>query len=53
MPNASISQALGNWTKVTASGITVTNGSIQVGVFSDANADNWVNVDDFSLVQTS
>nr|WP_233224069.1 hypothetical protein [Amycolatopsis sp. CA-128772] len=38
-------------TKVTVSGIAVTNGSIQVGVFSDANAGNWVNVDDFGLVQ--
>ena len=50
--NRSISQSMGSWTKVTISGITVTNGSIQVGVFSDANAGNWVNVDDFSLTQT-
>ncbi|MFB9690531.1 family 43 glycosylhydrolase [Amycolatopsis plumensis] len=50
--SASISQALGSWTKVTVPNIAVTNGSIQVGVFSDANAGNWVNVDDFSLVQT-
>jgi hypothetical protein len=46
-----INRAMGSWTKVTISGIAVTNGSIQVGVFSDANAGNWVNVDDFSLVQ--
>ena len=50
--NYSIKQSMSNWTKVTVSGITVTNGSIQVGVYSDANANNWVNVDDFSLVQT-
>ncbi len=31
-------------------GITVTTGSIQVGVSSDANLGNWVDVDDFSLV---
>jgi len=50
--NYSIKQSIGNWTKVTVPGITVTNGSIQVGVYSDANSGNWVNVDDFSLVQT-
>jgi hypothetical protein len=50
--STSISQPLGSWTRVSVSGIAVTNGSIQVGVFSDANAGNWVNVDDFSLVQT-
>lgn len=51
--NSSINRSIGSWTKVTISGINVTNGSIQVGVFSDANAGNWVNVDDFSLVQSS
>jgi hypothetical protein len=30
----------------------VTNGTIQIGVSSNANAGNWVNADDFSLVQT-
>ncbi|MCQ9177990.1 family 43 glycosylhydrolase [Streptomyces sp. IBSBF 2953] len=50
--NRSISQSIGSWTKISISGIDVTNGSIQVGVSSDANAGNRVNVDDFSLVQT-
>ncbi|MDX6282910.1 MAG: hypothetical protein QOH03_3981 [Kribbellaceae bacterium] len=50
--NHSISQSIGSWTKVSVTGVTVTNGSIQVGVQSDANAGNWVSVDDFSLVQT-
>ncbi|MBO9701394.1 MAG: family 43 glycosylhydrolase [Sporocytophaga sp.] len=50
--NYSINRSMGNWTKVTISNINVTNGTIQVGVFSDANAGNWVNVDDFSLVRT-
>jgi hypothetical protein len=49
----SIKQAMGSWTQVSISGITVTNGSIQVGVSSDANAGNWVYADDFSLIQTS
>jgi hypothetical protein len=47
-----VNQPIGTWTKVGISGITVTNGSIQVGVASDANPGNWVNVDDFELVQT-
>jgi hypothetical protein len=46
-----IDQPIGSWTKVVVSGITVTNGSIQVGVSSTANANDWVDVDDFSLVQ--
>lgn len=51
--NRSISQSIGSWTKVSVPGITVTNGSIQVGLWSDANSGNWVNVDDFSLVRTA
>ncbi|MBC7389251.1 MAG: family 43 glycosylhydrolase [Opitutaceae bacterium] len=50
--NTSINQAIANWKQVSISNIKVTNGSIQVGVFSDANAGNWVNVDDFNLVRT-
>lgn len=50
--NRSISRPMGSWTKVSVPGISVTDGSIQVGVLSDANPGNWVNVDDFSLVQT-
>ncbi len=48
----SINQSIGSWTQVSIPGITVTSGSIQVGVSSNANAGNWVYVDDFSLVQT-
>jgi hypothetical protein len=47
----SINQSIGSWTKVSITGITVTTGSIQVGVSSEANANNWLNVDDFSLVR--
>ena len=47
-----INQSISGWTKASISGIDVTDGAIQVGVSSDANAGNWVNVDDFSLVQT-
>ena len=50
--NYSINQTINNWTEVSITNISVTNGSIQVGVYSKANAGNWVNVDDFSLVST-
>ncbi|CAG7657922.1 hypothetical protein SBRY_90085 [Actinacidiphila bryophytorum] len=48
--DASVSQAIGSWKQVSVPGITVTNGTIQVGESSNANAGNWVNVDDFTLV---
>lgn len=48
----SINQSIGSWTQVSIPGITVTNGSIQVGISSDANAGNWAYADDFSLIQT-
>ncbi|MBN2167521.1 MAG: family 43 glycosylhydrolase [Marinilabiliaceae bacterium] len=51
--NYSINSSIGNWTQVIISNIIVTNGSIQVGVYSDANGGNWVNVDDFNLVLAS
>lgn len=47
----SINHSIGSWTKVSIAGIKVTNGTIQVGVSSTADANNRVNVDDFSLVQ--
>ncbi len=51
--NYSINSSIGNWTQVIISNIVVSNGSIQVGVNSDANGGNWVNVDDFNLVLES
>ena len=51
--NTSIAKPMSGWTKVSVTGITVTTGSIQVGVSADANAGNWVNVDDVSLVNAS
>jgi len=46
----SINSSIGSWTKISISNINVTNGSIEVGVYSVANAGNWVNADDFSMV---
>lgn len=47
----SINEAMG-WTEITIRDINVTNGTIEVGVFSDANGGNWINADDFTLIQT-
>ena len=49
----SVSQSIGSWTQVSITGIAVTNGSVQVGIASNANAGNWVYADDFNLVQTN
>jgi len=46
-----INSAISNWTEITISGIAVTSGSIQVGLYSDANANNWVRADDFTLIR--
>ncbi|UII29533.1 RICIN domain-containing protein [Fulvivirga maritima] len=48
----SINQSISSWTEITIPNINVTNGSIEVGVYSNASGGNWVNVDDFSLIST-
>ncbi|MDR6879896.1 glycosyl hydrolase family 28-related protein [Bacillus sp. 3255] len=40
-----------NYTKYSIDNIQVTNGQIEVGIWSDANANNWAVFDDFELVQ--
>ncbi|MCR5143443.1 MAG: family 43 glycosylhydrolase [Ruminococcus sp.] len=45
-----LNKKIDSWKEVTLSDIKVTNGKIQVGFYSDANAGNWAFVDDFSLV---
>jgi Cellulose binding domain/Glycosyl hydrolases family 43 len=49
----SLNQSMGNWTQVSVTGITVTNGSIQVGVSTNGGSGTWVYADDFNLVRTS
>ena len=51
--SCSIARDIGNWTQVSIPGIKVTNGKCQVAISSDAKANNWVEVDDISLVSTS
>ncbi|WP_232293408.1 glycosyl hydrolase family 18 protein [Stigmatella aurantiaca] len=45
------SGAVTGWTKYTISNIQVTTGTIEVGVYSNANAQNWAAFDQFELVK--
>jgi len=47
----SASSAISSWKLLSVSGIPVTDGKLEVGVRSVANAGDWVRVDDISLVQ--
>jgi len=47
----SATTAMANWTQLSLTGIPVTDGKLEVGVRSIANADNWVRVDDITLVK--
>ncbi|MFP7299925.1 carbohydrate-binding protein [Neobacillus niacini] len=40
----------GRWMPFTIDPITVTNGQLKIGVYSDAKAGNWAAIDDFELV---
>jgi hypothetical protein len=46
----SIARPIDSWTQVVIPGIKVTRGACQIAITSDANADNWIEVDDLSLV---
>ena len=46
-----IKTVISSWTQITLSNIVVTNGKIEVGIWSDAYAGNWVNVDDITLIK--
>lgn len=39
-----------SWTRISLEDVTVTSGWIEVGVYSDATAGSWINVDDVTLV---
>lgn len=45
-----LNNKIDSWQEVSLTDIQITNGKIQVGVYSDANAGNWGFFDDFSLV---
>jgi len=44
-----INRKIDNWTEVSIKNIKVTNGKIQIGIYTVANAGNYVNVDDIVL----
>lgn len=48
-----VNRKIDNWEEATISDIQVTNGTVQIGICSDAKAGNWLLVDDFSLVRDS
>lgn len=45
-----VNKKMSDWTEITIDNINVTNGTVQVGIYSDANAGNWLMADDFTLI---
>lgn len=45
-----VNKKMSNWTEITIDNINVTNGTVQIGIYSDANAGNWLMTDDFTLI---
>ncbi len=45
-----VAAAPGTWVQVSVKNISVTNGQCEIGVYSRANAGNWLYFDDFTLV---
>jgi hypothetical protein len=51
--NANVNTAHSAWTQVTISNIAVTNGQCDVGLESNASANQWVDIDDWELTASS
>lgn len=49
--SASLARSMGDWTEVIVDDIVVNNGKIQIGVWADSNAGNWIRVDDLCLIR--
>jgi hypothetical protein len=49
--DASINSSIANWSRISIPGIVVTNGTCQVGIQTTASANQWIDVDDFTLVK--
>ena len=47
-----VNKKMNDWTEIKIDGINVDKGTVQIGIYSDANAGNWLMVDDLSLVRT-
>jgi len=39
------------WTRIFIRGITVSNGQLQIAIYSNANAGNWINVDEIKFTK--
>ena len=50
--DAAVNAAIPSWKQVTIGGIAVTNGTCQIGLYTTASANQWVDLDDVSLVKT-
>lgn len=48
---ANVNTAQSTWSQKTIANIVVTNGTCDVGIYSHASANQWVNVDDWELTQ--
>jgi Glycosyl hydrolases family 43 len=51
--DAAVNSAIGTWKQISITGIVVTNGTCQIGVETTARANQWVDLDDVTLVKTS
>jgi hypothetical protein len=51
--DAAVNSAIATWRQVSLAGIAVTNGTCQIGVQTTAGANQWVDLDDVTLVKTS
>lgn len=51
--NTSLPVSDTKWVKVKIENIVVTNGQIEIGIYSNANANNWINVDQVKLYKNS
>ena len=47
-----LSSAIGTWTLYAIENIVVTNGQLEVGIYSNAAADQWLYIDDVALIRT-
>ncbi len=45
------SSSIPNWTRYTVDNIQVTNGQIEIGIWSNANPNNWTAIDDVMLIR--
>ncbi|MBD2847185.1 glycosyl hydrolase 53 family protein [Paenibacillus sp. IB182496] len=50
--NVAVPTSPSEWVKIEITDIPVTNGQIEIGVYSDANANNWMNLDLVKLYRT-